>query len=207
MIRVTGGMLRGRRLRAPRGIRPTQDMVREAVFSMLASRIPGCRFLDLFAGSGAVGLEALSRGAAEVVWVEQARSVLPVLEANLRLVGVSPGQVRRLEAGRFVRGRAERAFDVVFADPPYGDEAEGTDWRSLLLQELPVSGLVEPGGLLVVESAAGKRRNEPPDPPAAGWEAVADRRYGRARVRVYRRLEAGREGGLEHEGGDLRGHV
>lgn len=124
-MRIIAGRWRGRRLRPLRGrnVRPTADRVREAWMSALGSGVVGARVLDLFAGSGALGLEALSRGAAHVVFVEKGRGALAVLRANVELVGaepestVTPGDVfaylRRLEEAR------ER-FDLVLADPPYG---------------------------------------------------------------------------------------
>ncbi|MBI3987315.1 MAG: RsmD family RNA methyltransferase, partial [Lentisphaerae bacterium] len=144
-MRITGGVLGGRRLRVPSGpVRPTQDRVREALFSSLAAFIPGARVLDLFAGSGAVGLEALSRGAAFVCWVESNRRVFAVLHENIRTLagdasarmgpkedagGLPPG-IDPAVAGLVLRealdflsaAPPEAPFDLVFADPPYDRE-------------------------------------------------------------------------------------
>jgi 16S rRNA (guanine966-N2)-methyltransferase len=125
-MRIIAGEFRGRSLKAPgdRRARPTADRVREAWFSMLAGELEGARVLDLFAGSGALGLEALSRGAASVDFVEVSRTALAALRANVAALDVE-GRVR-IQAGdalRFVAGLAPGAYDVVCADPPYKSEA------------------------------------------------------------------------------------
>jgi 16S rRNA (guanine(966)-N(2))-methyltransferase RsmD len=130
-MRVIAGSLRRRSLEAPPGLatRPTSDRLRETLFNVLAPRIEGARFLDLYAGSGAVGIEAASRGAATVVLVEQAAPALKVLRGNLEKLGLR-GTVRleSITVAAFLRkGRpesAETAFDVVFLDPPYDDASE-----------------------------------------------------------------------------------
>jgi 16S rRNA (guanine966-N2)-methyltransferase len=104
--------------------RPTTDRVREAWMSILAAELPGARVLDLFAGSGALGLEALSRGAARAVFVENAPRSLRALQANVAALGAGPrAEVVRGDALRYVAGLAPRSFDLAFADPPYGTGA------------------------------------------------------------------------------------
>lgn len=129
-LRIVAGEFRGRRIEAPEGLgtRPTRDQVREAWFSALGDRVVGSRVLDLFAGSGALGLEALSRGASNVTFVESNRSVIRVLKRNIECLAVAGrASVRAGDALAFVRelGRAgEREWDIVLADPPYaGDQA------------------------------------------------------------------------------------
>jgi 16S rRNA (guanine(966)-N(2))-methyltransferase RsmD len=124
-MRVIGGHDRGRRLRAPRGLatRPTADRVRVTLFDVLGPAVAGARVLDLFAGTGAVGIEALSRGAARVVLVERDQSALRALRANLAALG-APRAVARVMAGDVIRllpelGAQEGPFDFVFIDPPY----------------------------------------------------------------------------------------
>ena len=124
-MRVIGGHDRGRRLRAPRGlaIRPTADRVRVTLFDVLGPAVAGARVLDLFAGTGAVGIEALSRGAARVVLVERDQSALRALRANLTALG-APRAAARVMAGDVLRllpelGAQEGPFDLVFIDPPY----------------------------------------------------------------------------------------
>jgi 16S rRNA (guanine966-N2)-methyltransferase len=123
-LRVSGGEARGRRLKAPRNIRPTQGMVKQALFNMIGPRVEGARVLDLFAGSGAIGIEALSRGAASVTFVDQEPRGLAILRPNLDALGfkdrahvVRGDVVRWVEASR----DAVRAADLIFLDPPYGD--------------------------------------------------------------------------------------
>ena len=123
-LRVSGGEARGRRLKAPKNIRPTQGMVKQALFNMVGPRIEGARVLDLFAGSGAIGIEALSRGAASVTFVDQEPRGLAILRQNLDALGfkerahvVRGDVVRWVEASR----DAVRAADFVFLDPPYED--------------------------------------------------------------------------------------
>ncbi|HEY1984822.1 MAG TPA: 16S rRNA (guanine(966)-N(2))-methyltransferase RsmD [Terracidiphilus sp.] len=122
-MRIIAGSYRSRTLQAPAGAdtRPTSDRLRETLFNVLAPRIEGARFLDLYAGSGAVGIEALSRGAAHVVFVERAPAALKVLRANLDRLGVTTG-VRMIAAsvGSYLRkGERGDSYDLVFLDPPY----------------------------------------------------------------------------------------
>lgn len=128
MARIIAGEFGGRRLFVPkdRFIRPTADRVREAWMSILGDRLPGAAVVDLFAGTGALGLEALSRGAASCVFVEKAPQALELLRKNIAALGVeSRARVTRAEALRFASGLSAGAFDVALADPPYaGDHAE-----------------------------------------------------------------------------------
>jgi 16S rRNA (guanine966-N2)-methyltransferase len=127
-MRIIGGWLGSRTLEAPPGLatRPTSDRLRETLFNVLAPRIEGALLLDLYAGSGAVGIEALSRGAARVVCVERAAPALKVLRANLARLGIGKNfEVYAGAVGAFLRrGAADRGFDVVFLDPPYDAETE-----------------------------------------------------------------------------------
>ncbi len=126
-MRIIAGEFRGRRLTrsADPRVRPTADRVREAWFSILVPALPGTHVLDLFAGSGALGLEALSRGARRADFVERSRRSLDAIAANVQALGVADRvTVHRGEALRFVRDLAPEAYDIAFADPPYGgDEA------------------------------------------------------------------------------------
>jgi|SRR5580704_2118912 16S rRNA (guanine966-N2)-methyltransferase len=151
-MRVIAGELGGRRLQAPRGrvTRPTSDRVREALFAMLAD-VDGADVLDLFAGTGALGIEALSRGAERAVFVERDASVVQVLASNLQALGIAAGaaQVRRadaLDALRSARSRKE-TYDLIFIDPPYEQSHE---WGPELSALLP--SLLEPDARVVVES-------------------------------------------------------
>jgi 16S rRNA (guanine966-N2)-methyltransferase len=172
-VRVTGGRLAGRRLRVPRGdrVRPTADRVRESLFAHLEHRASfvGQRVLDAFAGTGALGIEALSRGAAEAVFVERAAPVRAVLVTNLEVLGVAAeARVLRADARSALRrlAAAGERFDRVFLDPPYGSEA--------LAEVLPLAAaLLAEGGELWVES---DRRDPLPSTP--GLAILDARQYG-----------------------------
>jgi len=125
-MRIIAGKYRGRRLKSPPSVqtRPTSDRLRETLFNILAPRIEGARFLDLCAGSGAVGIEALSRGAAHVTFVDQSKKMCALIEANLDTLNADENQVAvvQMEASEFLRKRAQRTadwFDIIFLDPPY----------------------------------------------------------------------------------------
>lgn len=137
-IRIIGGQWRSRQLEFPDlpGLRPTPDRVRETLFNWLAPIVPGARCLDLFAGSGALGLEALSRGAAEVVFVEQHPLAARALRENLTRLKATDAQVEQMEAIAWLR-RSGTPFEVVLLDPPFGQG---------LLE--PVCALLETGGWL-----------------------------------------------------------
>jgi 16S rRNA (guanine(966)-N(2))-methyltransferase RsmD len=176
-MRVVGGTLGGRRLIAPRGqaTRPTSDRVREALFSILGDRVQGARVLDLFAGSGALGIEALSRGAAEATFVDSAAPAIAALRANLEALGLT-AEVLRRDALVFLKAtaRTPRQYDLVFLDPPYAD-AERLGAR--LGDTLPV--LLAPGGCVVSESDRRAPLNLPP------LEAHDERRYGDTLIRLH----------------------
>lgn len=128
-MRIIGGVWSGRRIEAPRGrrVRPTADRVREAWMSALGGSLQGLRVLDLFAGSGALGLECLSRGAEEVVFVERSRRSIEVLERNVAALGAGErSSVVRADALKYVARLGGGAFDVALADPPYGEGLEST---------------------------------------------------------------------------------
>lgn len=121
-MRIIAGEWRGRRIEPPpgRATRPTTDRVREAWMSTVSAELPGARVLDLFAGSGALGLEALSRGAAHATFVESAAAPLRSLRANIAALGAAPRcDIVRADAHRYAEGLQPGAFDVAFADPPY----------------------------------------------------------------------------------------
>ena len=190
-MRITGGKFGGRNLNVPRSdaIRPTQDRVREALFNILAPEIPGCAFLDLFAGSGAVGLEALSRGAERVTFVEGDRRHAQVLQKNLTAILQSNNRTTEqsnnslivADCYRWLSTYAGPGFTVGFADPPYAlGEEKG---YAAVLATLAVRGVIRPGGLFVAEMTAVQRAEETP-----GWDLLRDRTYGKTRLCVWRRL-------------------
>lgn len=180
-MRLTGGTHGGRRLQTldGAGMRPTQDQVRAALCSALAGHFAGARVLDLFAGSGALGLEAWSRGAARVVWVEKDRAALRMLKANVAALGVpgDAGQVVGADVFRWLaRGAGGEAMDLVLADPPYAEATAG-GWMSKLAELLAAGGWVKPGGVWVYEM---EERGAVEALP--GWRLARDKRYGGTRL-------------------------
>ncbi|QZY28169.1 16S rRNA (guanine(966)-N(2))-methyltransferase RsmD [Nocardioides coralli] len=176
MTRIIGGRAGGRRLQTHRGshTRPTSDRVREALFSTIESwcgSLSGLRFLDLYAGSGAVGLEAWSRGAGVVTMVESDRRAAALIRDNARAVGYTSGTVLSAPVAATLRRPPAAPYDVVFLDPPYPqapDEVDA-DLRSLFEFDWLV-----PGAMVVVERST---RSDPPTFPD-GFTDVRDRRYG-----------------------------
>ena len=190
-MRIAGGSLRGRILAAPPDgvLRPTQDAVREALFSMLASVLPGASFLDLYAGTGAVGLEAWSRGAGAVAWVERSPRSLRTLEANLARcfgeAGAPPAlRLFRADVGAWLKRPAlpPGSVSIVFADPPYVEREGEPDGMSALLAAVRDSGLLAPVSFFVAEQRAGT-----PLPACEGFDLLRDRRYGRTQLSLFRR--------------------
>jgi 16S rRNA (guanine966-N2)-methyltransferase len=176
-MRIIAGQWRGRRIDAPPGdaTRPTSDRAREGLFSMLASRLgsfEGLHVADLFAGTGALGLEALSRGAAFCTFVEKDRKALDTIKANIARLGAQDRGDVRAQAVEHAPAPA-RPCDLIFMDPPYGAGlAEAALERA--------AGWLAPGGWISVEL-----RDEAPALPA-GFEAAAERRFGKARLILVR---------------------
>ncbi|MFH1145240.1 MAG: 16S rRNA (guanine(966)-N(2))-methyltransferase RsmD [Candidatus Eisenbacteria bacterium] len=180
-MRIVAGQWRGRALDSPAGLehRPTQERVREAVFDALGARLPGARVVDLYAGSGAMGLEALSRGAAGAVFVEAAPAALGALEENIRTLGAAGlCRVVACDVFAFLEGRAgsDVEVDLLFADPPYGtiDEA----WLSRVVGASAIRWRAH--ATLVLESS----RREAPLHPHSGWRRWRDRSYGETRILI-----------------------
>jgi 16S rRNA (guanine966-N2)-methyltransferase len=176
-MRVIAGTAGGRRLIAPEGdeTRPMMDRVKEALFSSLGAAVIDADVLDLYAGSGALGIEALSRGAASATFVEKARGALSALRSNLETLGVE-GRVVASDVGSFLAG-AGPGFDLIFVDPPYR--------LSLALVEevlAAAAALLANGGVMVVHRRAGEPSPAVPDP----IQLVDDRRYGDTQLWVYR---------------------
>lgn len=177
-MRIIAGSARGLRLDAPKGpdVRPTTDRVREALFSILGPAIQDARFLDLFAGTGANGIEALSRGAALAVFVDTERRAIDAITANLEKSGFSL-QARLLRA-TLPGGldRVQGAFDVVFADPPYKFTA-----YERLLEEIGQWRLLAEGGRVVLEHSA----RMPLPATQGGLTRLQERHYGETALSIY----------------------
>jgi 16S rRNA (guanine966-N2)-methyltransferase len=181
--RITGGTLRGRSVRVPgkgeEGFRPSAGRLREALFNILGTRVRGARFLDLYAGAGIVGFEAVSRGAVHVTFVEASRALAAAIRQRAVEFGVSERVA--VEQGRLpgVLHRIGGLFDIAFLDPPYGDES-----ASRTLED--VSAHLAEGGLVVYEHGS---RYNPPERPA-GLRLVDRRMYGDGAIGLYERTES-----------------
>lgn len=181
-MRIIAGEAGGRRLRCPpgQGTRPTSDRVREALFSMLEAPPATARVLDVFAGAGTLGLEALSRGAVEAVFIERDRTALRFLRQNIDSLGfadraavISGDSLRALKGGRL-----SGPFTWVFIDPPYA-----SDLATRVLDVLDSSALIDADSTVIVEHD----RRRPPPPMAGALEKSQSRRYGDTEVTLYRR--------------------
>lgn len=196
-MRITGGTLKGRRLIVPgTGIRPTQDKVRHAFFSSTAGILEDCRFLDLFAGSGAVGIEALSRGAKESCFVEIDAKAVAVIHQNLKALGTegerniaAKAKILKRDVFRYVSNfSGQTVFDLIYADPPYffGD----TDGRTeRLMNKISATRLLRDGGFFVIEQGVKNKIHEP-----AGWTLEKSAVYSQTRLCYYRNLGSGKSG-------------
>lgn len=175
-MRITGGRLRNRRFTVPAdGMRPTMERTREAVFSSLAARIPGARVLDLYAGSGAYGLEAWSRGAASVTAVEKQSAFFKTIQENFQALdgdsALGRWDVVQADVHDFLtRAAGPSGFDLIFADPPY-DEADLPELLAAL------NGAPAPGGILVFEMRSKDAYSLRPD-----WALIKEKVYGESRI-------------------------
>jgi 16S rRNA (guanine966-N2)-methyltransferase len=171
-MRVIAGSAGGIRLKIPpHDLRPTMDMVREAAFSALADLPVGARVLDLFAGSGAYGIEALSRGAAEAVFVDAHPKSIEAIQSNLSKTKLV-GKVIRDDVFRYLKGQKNK-YRLVFADPPYLKKGGDRDFAQELMENQSLAAAVEPEGLLVLESSPGQELD-----PSRFWEITRAKKYG-----------------------------
>lgn len=177
-MRVIAGSAGGLRLAAPkRGVRPTMDRVKAAIFSSLGDTVIGARVLDLFAGSGALGIEALSRGAASVVFVEEDRQSIAAIKENLAKVNLT-GRIRQENVFDFLRRSAGMEnFQIIFADPPYEQTKSGERYTEKLLSNEVLPQLLDSDGVFVLE----KRPSEL-IPATNLWDVVRARKYGATEV-------------------------
>ncbi|MFL6542463.1 MAG: 16S rRNA (guanine(966)-N(2))-methyltransferase RsmD [Chthoniobacterales bacterium] len=182
-MRVIAGSAGGIRLDVPKAnIRPTMDRVKAAIFSSLADAIPQSRVLDLFAGTGALGIEALSRGADAVVFVDENRAAIQTIERNLARTSFK-GVVRQQEVFAFLRGaKFEQPFRFIFADPPYDKMESGQAYTDLLLTDEKIPQLLDPAGLFVLEKRPQESLIETPL-----WEVTRAKKYGATEVLFLKR--------------------
>ncbi|MEU4811057.1 16S rRNA (guanine(966)-N(2))-methyltransferase RsmD [Nocardia fluminea] len=180
MTRIVAGAAGGRRLKVPpAGTRPTSDRVREALFSAIDARLDldGTLVLDLYAGSGALGLEALSRGAERALLVESDRKAGDVVRANIAELGLPGAELRLGSVASVLKQAAPRAYDVVFSDPPYDVSTEDVIAD---LTALANNGWLAPEALVVVERSS----RSPEITWPAGYVALKTRKYGETRVEL-----------------------
>jgi 16S rRNA (guanine966-N2)-methyltransferase len=182
-MRVVAGSAGGIRLDVPKsGVRPTMDRVKAAIFSSLGEEVVGARVLDLFAGTGALGIEALSRGAASALFVEENSAAVAAIERNLTRTKLE-GRVRRQDVFAFLRSTEPRGpFQIIFADPPYEKTKSGGDFTSLLLEDPQLAEMLEPSGIFVLE----KRPSEQM-PRMPWWNVARARAYGATEVLFLQR--------------------
>jgi 16S rRNA (guanine966-N2)-methyltransferase len=191
-MRVISGIAKGRRLRATKSpeMRPTTDTARQTIFDILGASVDGARVLDLCAGAGTLGIEALSRGAQEAVFVEQDRDACAVILQNLEGTGLrGAGHIRRTDVMRFLSRKPRTPFDLVFLDPPY---SRGLGFVARVLEKLVAGAWVHGGTTVVVEAQEGDV--EWPH----GFHETRTRKFGRTRVSLA--VMDGNEGDLP---GDL----
>ena len=180
-LRIVAGKWRSRLLDIADvpGLRPTSERVRETLFNWLTPTINGARCLDLFAGTGALGLEALSRGATLVVFVEKSRRAVRVIEKNARLLEARGASVVHADAIEFLRNAKPSSFDIIFLDPPFAEDLLTDLCR--LIGEL---GILAPGGRVYLE----QDKNKPDVELPGGWKTINNKTAGQVR---YSLVEAG----------------
>jgi 16S rRNA (guanine966-N2)-methyltransferase len=191
-VRIISGTAGGLALEVPKTVtRPTQDRVRQAVFSMLGELVPGAHVLDLFAGTGAIGLECLSRGAASAMMVDENKGACDVIRRNIAKTKLTGGYVRQGDVFRVLpQLRTEgKQFDLIFADPPYTHCDADTDFVAKLLAEEALPALLHAESHLILESHHFNRETK----SWPGWEVLTDRNYGSTRIVWLRKILHGIE--------------
>lgn len=177
-MRVIAGVAGGIRLDVPKtNVRPTMDRVKAAIFSSLGEQVIGARVLDLFAGTGGLGIEALSRGAASALFVEDNAAAIGAIERNLTRTKLQ-GQIRRQDVFTFLdSSKILESFRIIFADPPYERTKSGGSFTDLLLQDQRLAQMLEPSGVFVLEKRPAEKR-----PKIPLWDVVRARTYGATEV-------------------------
>lgn len=179
-MRIIAGKAGRLAIKVPSAVaRPTTDFIRQAIFSILADRTDGARVLDLFAGSGAIGLEALSRGAASCVFVDEHRQAVSVITENLAKSRLENGRIVKADAASFLK-RDTATYDLIFADPPYYKAPGDKDHIGTLLAADFLAPRLAPGGWFISEISSNQR---PPDAPA--WTLVDRREYGSSAILIH----------------------
>ncbi len=180
-MRVISGTAKKRRLKTPKGynVRPTADRVKEALFNILGERVPGCKFLDLFAGAGNIGIEALSRGAVDVVFVENDIKNIRIIKENLKITGLEEQAeliCKDVLNAIVILGMRKKQFDIIFLDPPYLK-----NYETGVLLAIASHGLLSPGGMVIVESNIKSR----PPGGAKNLKTIRQEKYGDTMLSFY----------------------
>ena len=191
-MRIISGTAGGLALEVPKTVtRPTQDRVRQAVFSMLGELVPGAHVLDLFAGTGAIALECLSRGAASAMMVDENKGACDVIRRNIAKTKLAGATVRQSDVFRLLPLLKSdgKQFDLIFADPPYTHCDADTDFVAKLLADEALPALLHAESHLILESHHFNRETK----SWPGWEVLTDRNYGSTRIVWLRKLPHGIE--------------
>ncbi len=180
-VRIIAGEWRGRRLPVPdvEGLRPSGDRSRETLFNWLQPGLAGARCVDLFAGTGVLGLEAVSRGAAAAVLVDKSPAAVAAMQRSVELLGAGQVAVLEAEALSWLQSQPVHSVDIVLADPPFG-----AGMAQLAMRRLDAADIVRPGGMVYLESA----RSEPV--PAAGphWRNIREKVLGEVRMQLFKKI-------------------
>ena len=181
-MRIISGSAGRRQIRVPGSVaRPSTDRLREALFSILADRVKGARVMDLFAGSGALGLECLSRGASSCVFVDRSKESQQVIARNLKDLQLAGGKVNGGDVFGALKG-GYGDYDLIFADPPYCKKSGDIDYVEQLLADEHLGACLAEDGLLVLEDSSANKRGI-----HDGWELLDQRRYGGCGILFYQR--------------------
>lgn len=181
-MRIIAGSAKRREIKVPKAVvRPTTDRTREALFSILHHHVPDAKVLDLFAGAGSLGMEALSRGATSCDFVDLDRACTRVIEGNLKTLNLKGGSVLNADVLSCIQ-RSKSTYDLIFADPPYYKNPGERDFASEILAEENLANILADDGLLIVEIDSRHRPNVP-----ASWEVVDQRSYGSCSVIFLRK--------------------
>ena len=183
-VRIIAGTAGRLAIKVPKAVtRPTTDFVRQAMFSILGARVVDAAVLDLFAGSGAIGLEALSRGAASCVFVDEHRNAEAAIRENLAKARLEGGRMVRADVHAWV-SRDNGRYDLIFADPPYAKYPGDRDHLTELMAKPELLGLLADDGFLIAECSASSR-----SPEAPGWRLADRREYGSSAILLYAAAE------------------
>lgn len=182
-MRIIAGTAGRRNFRVPKGIvRPTTDRTREAMFSMLSSYITGAKVLDLFSGSGALGLESLSRGATSCVFVDESRDSTNTIRMNLKTLRLNGGKVVQSDVIRMISKVSLNKYDVIFADPPYWKNVGDRDFVKEMFESENFEELLMEDGMLIIESDERAEIN-----CGEKWEQIDRRKYGGCAIYFFQR--------------------